>query len=251
MEIINNNNNDAILFLHGGPGLDSSYLRSWFNSLTTTHNLVFYDQDYKKAEKSMIDHLCLQLITLLQSLSHDYESITVYAHSWGSYLFLNTLSKYDESQSMVNRVIFSNPSATSWKGFMESGDRLFSKMPQDILNEISSCSDGVKLMKIALPYYVGNANNVPEIPFAKYDLDAYSVAEKEMENYDISKLVGLLDSNKTFTIYCENDFEDISGSPEFNNFSKVIKFSDTGHFPFAERQADYIDLLRSILKDEL
>ena len=78
-----------------------------------------------------------------------------------------------------------------------------------------------------------------------------SFISEEMENYDVGELAKLLPNNRTYTIYCENDFENISGSPELAKNSVVIEFPKAGHFPFAECQDEYINVLKEIKKRKL
>lgn len=252
MKITNQGNNNAILFIHGGPGLDSSYFDGYFFPLSDKYDLIFYDQDFGLDSENMTLSLCKQLYGKIEDLLKNYKDVVIYTHSWGSYLLLEMMKLLDKENKLlgnVKKVIISNPTATTWSGFNESGDRLFGKMPDEIINKISNCTDGIKLIEMALPYYTGNLETVPEIKFRKYDMDAYNKLTSEMENYNISNVALLLDSSKTYVIYCANDFEDKTGSPELASKCICVSFEGAGHFPFAEKQKKYIELILRLLEE--
>lgn len=242
--------NKAILFIHGGPGLSSSYFKGWFNDLEDNYDLIFYDQNYNIHKGlSITTALCRELKSKLLITSQQYDEIVVFAHSWGVYILLKSIEdmKGQSYWKKINKFILTNPSDTDWANFCESGDKLFAKMSEEEMNKISSCVDGVELMKLAMPYYVGSISNVPDIEIDRYDMEAYDRISEEMEYYNVTDLVKLLPSDRTYTIYCENDFESITGSPELGQNTIVFHFSKAGHFPFAEYQEEYMKLIKEIL----
>ena len=240
----------AILFIHGGPGLSSSCFQGWFGQLEESYDLIFYDQNFDVPRGiSIIESLCRELRNKVLITAQNHDEIIIFAHSWGVYLLLRSIENMMKQPfwKKISKFILSNPSDTNWHYFDESGERLLAKMPKDVIDMISSCDEGLKLMEMALPYYVGDSNNVPDIIIDRYDMAAYNRIIEEMENYDIGELAKLLPANRTYTIYCENDFESISGSPELANNSAVIEFPKAGHFPFAEYNDAYMSVLTEIL----
>ena len=249
-EIMSINKKISIFFVHGGPGLSSSCFQGWFEPLEEKYDLIFYDQNYDVPNGiSIIESLCRELRNKVLMTAQNYDEIIVYAHSWGVYLLLKSVENMMKQPywKKISKFILSNPSDTNWNYFCESGNRLFARMPKEVINKISICNDGLNLMKMAMPYYVGDCNNVPEIRIDRYDMVAYERISEEMENYDVGKLTKLLPINRTYTIYCENDFENIAGSPELAENSIVIEFPKAGHFPFAEYQDAYMRVLKEIL----
>lgn len=81
----------AILMMHGGLGLSHDYLRPYFDQLSETHTVVYYDHfgngrsakpdDY--AEMSF-DRLTSDAAALMTSLGHD--SFTLIGHSYGGFI---------------------------------------------------------------------------------------------------------------------------------------------------------------------
>lgn len=243
-------NNSAIFFVHGGPGLSSSYFSGWFTEIEKNFDLLFYDQNYDiPINVNAIDFLVDELLSKLCSVVKKYEHTIVYAHSWGVFLTLQAFNRNDSSGlfNKIEKYIFSNPSDSNWESFCCSGDKLFERMSTKKINEISKCTNGIQLMNLALPYYLGNCKFVPNIIIDRYDTEAYERISAEMDGYDISAIIKKLPKEKTYTIYCDNDFEQTVGSPEFLQHSKVYYFPKAGHFPFAEYPEGYMELLYKIL----
>ena len=240
----------AVLFVHGGPGLSSSYFKPWFDALTNKYDLLFYDQNYNIPEnKTAIEALTEELYEKIHYAVSNYKKVVLFVHSWGVFVMLNVFYNYAGAEILdkLDKIILSNPSDSNWAEFCNSGDKLFAKMSQEEMNAISACSNGVQLMKLAMPYYVGSTEHVPNIAIDRYDMVAYDRISSEMEGYDIGYMVDSLPLGKVYTIYCENDFEQPIGSPELYNKTKVFSFKSAGHFPFAEYPQEYFDLLRGIL----
>ena len=87
-------NNSAILFIHGGPGLSSSYFRGWFTDLEKTFDLLFYDQNYDiPNDANAIEFLTSELIKKLHDIVKKYNRVVIFAHSWGVFLVLQAFNK--------------------------------------------------------------------------------------------------------------------------------------------------------------
>lgn len=243
----------VIIFIHGGPGLSSSYLKGWFDYLKPSYDLFFYDQDFSKlAFGKAISTLSDELTEKINILAQKYNEIVVFAHSWGTFLFISSIGKIREYKawSKIKKVILSNPADLDWMHYQDSGNHLFDDMPENELDMLSECTDGLKMMRLALPYYVADHMNVPEIEIDKYDLEAYDLIDKEMENYNITDLVDLLPLENTHTIYCEFDFEKKAGSKKLAEKTVTHDFNGSGHFPFAEQPERYSWLIKGILSIE-
>lgn len=243
-----NKKSSVILFLHGGPGLDSSYLKSWFDDLRDDYDLYFYNQDYESHGNGILYNLYIQLLNHVNKLRSEYNDIILFCHSWSNIILLKSIEYDPNIIENFSKVIFANPSSICWDKFQEFGDKLFSRIPPNQAEQIMQCKTGLEIMKLALPYYVGNPNKVPLIHFETYDDMAFEKVSEELENFDLSAYCNKLSSDYCFTIYCENDIENIDDSMCLANNSKVFMFNKAGHFPFAEYNQEYMNLLKDILK---
>jgi len=244
------NNDSVIVFVHGGPGLSSSYFKEWFEYLRPSYDLFFYDQDYSKCSSgNAIEVLSNELVGKTVELAKYYSNIVFFAHSWGTFLLLSSIKRICSQVqcSKIRTIILSNPADLDWTNYQDSGNHLFDDMSESEIEKLSSCTDGLKIMQLALPYYVANHNNVPPIVIDKYDLAAYGLIDDEMRDYNIRELVDYLPLDRTHTIYCEFDFEKKEGSKELAEKTITHEFPGAGHFPFAEQPVNYASLIKGIL----
>lgn len=241
-------NKNVILFLHGGPGLSSSYFGKWFDSLKYKYDLYFYDQIYQDKGLGVMHTLYLQLLETVEKLKEKYTDIILYCHSWSNLILLKSVQYNKNILNYFKKIIFSNPSSICWEKFSEFSNKLFNRVPSDSLTQIEHIEDSVKLMYAVLPYYVGNVSNVPDLYFDKYDTSAYDLVEKELINFDFTQECSYLDSSICYSIYCENDIEKVDDSQSLANQTQMFLFKKAGHFPFAEYNDSYIQfLLKNIL----
>lgn len=81
---------EPVVVVHGGPGLDHSYLRPWFGPLAETHQVVFYDQRGLGASRAVVNAASLSMERYLTDIDRirervaQREQITLLAHSWGA-----------------------------------------------------------------------------------------------------------------------------------------------------------------------
>lgn len=81
---------DPVVVVHGGPGLDHSYLRPWFGPLAETREVIFYDQRGLGASNAVLDAASISMERYLTDIDRvrervaGRERVTLLAHSWGA-----------------------------------------------------------------------------------------------------------------------------------------------------------------------
>lgn len=81
---------EPVVVVHGGPGLDHSYLRPWFGPLAETNQVVFYDQRGLGGSRAVVEGASLSMERYLTDLDRirehvaQREKVTLLAHSWGA-----------------------------------------------------------------------------------------------------------------------------------------------------------------------
>lgn len=97
-----------IVVLHGGPGLDHTYLRPWFEPLTDTHQVVFYDQRGLGGSRARLNMVSISMSRYLTDLDRirervaQRERIIVLTHSWGAIpALLYALQAPDRVEAMI------------------------------------------------------------------------------------------------------------------------------------------------------
>lgn len=83
----------ALVALHGGPGLDHTYLRPWLDPLADGHRLVYVDQrghgrSPRPADPEELDHegWADDVEAVRRSLGG--EPVVIFGHSWGAFIAL-------------------------------------------------------------------------------------------------------------------------------------------------------------------
>src|SRR5262245_979807 len=104
-------NGPPLVVVHGGPGLDHTYLLDWLMLLTAYRTLIFYDQagcgrDHTPAQDvsgTSTIHQLIALITGLDLKGH----WGILAHSWGTFPALSILNKLQGN--LPGEIVISNP----------------------------------------------------------------------------------------------------------------------------------------------
>lgn len=79
-----------ILVVHGGPGLDHSYLRPWLEPLGRTHRVILYDQRGLGRSAARLDSAGITMSRFLTDIDRlrervaGTERLVLLAHSWGA-----------------------------------------------------------------------------------------------------------------------------------------------------------------------
>jgi len=231
-----------LIIIHGGPGLEHSYLVKWLAPLADKRQLIFYDQCGCGHDKTPISRVSAslmvdQLMFLIESL-HLNSDVGFFSHSWGDYIVLSLLERYNSVH--VREAIFANPMGLTADRFEESGQRLMARVPEHImtkLEELSSQQDiepASAIMDLLLPYYVASSASVPDVEFFSYSNPVYEKVVESIGSFDVRDKCSYL-PEKTLVVYGSEDFETPDGSPELQRPStKVHIIPEVGHFSFAE-----------------
>lgn len=91
----------ALLVLHGGPGLEHSYLLPGLEPLARDHRLIFYDQRGSGRSDAPLDSSSISLENFLADLDRVSRQVaggeaTILGHSWGGLLAVLYASRYPE-----------------------------------------------------------------------------------------------------------------------------------------------------------
>ncbi|MEM7415586.1 MAG: alpha/beta hydrolase [Gemmatimonadota bacterium] len=125
---------DPIVVVHGGPGLDHTYLQPGLDALGNRFELVYYDQRGTgrssaelNPEAIHIDAFVRDIEALRESLGH--ERITVLAHSFGSLIGLRYAMAHPER---AHALILMNPVEPGTRFQQQTNERLQARMvPED------------------------------------------------------------------------------------------------------------------------
>jgi proline iminopeptidase len=102
---------DPIIVVHGGPGLDHSYLQPGLNVLAQRNTLVYYDQRGTGRSSAALEPGVINLDRFVEDIEAlretlGYERIDVLGHSFGALIALEYAMRHPES---LGTLILMNP----------------------------------------------------------------------------------------------------------------------------------------------
>lgn len=248
-----------IIVLHGGPGLDQSYLLPQMLELGKNHQVIFYDQ--RGSGQSLktkinpfyinIDKFTKDLETLRQQLG--IKKFILLGHSWGGLLAMNYASMYPNN---LTALILLSTAPANFRGQQAFVDE-FSKRIQPIKNKISPLSNYQEFEKLTAPkisklyrslfsVYFYNPKNVAKLTLNMSARSAKSGA-KVMEvmlktswlrpNNDLFPQLKKL-KVPTLIVHGNEDVVPVWTAQEIKKAipqAKILFLKKCGHFPYIEK----------------
>lgn len=245
---------NPMVVIHGGPGLDHTYLTSFLAPIGELRELVFYDQlgcgpGSKLPKNFSLDLLFSQFTKIAEHLSIRKE-VDVLAHSWGAYIFYEAIRLRRDIK--FGHAILVSPVGLTRKRFDQSGDRLIRKVPKKILAEIEKMNPeniGPEIMNLISPYYLANPRGTKPVEFTSYNSKTYDEVIEVLHDFDCRGIAREL-PEKTKLIYGEKDIELPKDTREIHRAVSVAIISDAGHFVFSEKQSEFMKTVLSFLSDQ-
>ena len=102
---------DPIIVVHGGPGLDHSYLRPGLDALATRNTVIYYDQRATGRSTAELVEGVINLDTFVADIDAlrqvpGYQEVSVLGHSFGALIALEYAARYPDN---ARSVILMNP----------------------------------------------------------------------------------------------------------------------------------------------
>ncbi len=214
-------NGDALVVVHGGPGMDFSYMKSSILTLSDSFRVILYEQRPLKSETLEKDFgaedQVQDLVGLIGELSAESgDPVSLIAHSWGTYLALEALNSADSKS--IGKVVLVNPLPLTWGRLVEAGGRLGGRVkPEhleivDRLERTGTEEAGFELMELVSYAYLAPANR----GIVKPDVRRYNplvnaqVTESVVYRFSASKLYPVISS------YADPALDRITHSPYYS-----------------------------------
>lgn len=232
-----------VVVVHGGPGLDHSYLRAYADSLAPDRCAVLYDQigcgrDQSDPNDIQIEAVVEQLVRVLRAVSRVAGTVDVVAHSWGAFVTLASLEHMSAAER-PRRAVFVCPCPLTKGRNDTAGARLLGRVPPARLDQIVALSNegtegaGERVMQLALPAYCGREDNLPDIHFW-YSIPAFNATMSSAGDYDVTGAVASLPAS-TSVLHAGRDFIQPEDFKELGAAARMFEnVRDAGHFPFAD-----------------
>jgi proline iminopeptidase len=244
-----------IIILHGGPGLDHTYLLPQFQELSKYHKLIFYDQRGSGKSGGKVDSLSITIDNFISDLEGlrkalHIQKMNLFGHSWGTLLGMYYACRYPEH---VKSIILANTMGATSEFLLpfitNRESRRTSKDSAAIL-QIMSSNEFIKrdpavmdkFARIFFRSYFLNQSLADSLTLsfnnttAQNLLTIFNLFGKFLSNYNIREKLKKLNC-PVLIIHGDYDPIPLKYAAELNSIIKGSKFvvlKNCGHFSFVE-----------------
>ena len=264
---------EPIIVVHGGPGLDQSYLLPQMLELSKDHEIIFYDQ--RGSGRSLVTSMEPKYINSDQfvkdlevlRLKLGFKKIILIGHSWGGYLSMSYGIKYPNRVSSLILVSSTPGNYKGQKAFFE----IFNKKTLHIKDKISPLFNEKVLEKLdrtkinqsyrdLFSVYFSNSTNLSKLnlDITKESAMGGSKVMSLMLNttyftpsYNIIPALGKL-TVPTLIIHGNQDIIPVNSAKTLQKSisgSKGVYLHNCGHFPYIEKPNEFFSSIRSFLSE--
>ncbi len=259
---------DPIVILHGGPGLDQTYLQPQMLELAKDHQVIFYDQ---RGSGQSLQTAMIPRYVNLEQFTNDIndlrtelklKKITLIGHSWGGLLALNYAHQYPKT---VSHLILLNSAPADDKGNNAFLDE-FNKRTAGIKNKIKpffnyndfeklSVDQITQIYKDIFTVYFYNQKNIDQLTlnFNKDSaLSGFKVMNMIGSPIKDGKFLKSLHTLKvpTLIIHGEQDVISVNSARKIQTTipnAQGIYLAECGHFSYIEKPDEVFKAIRAFL----
>lgn len=247
-------NGPVTLVVHGGPGMDYSYMKKGLEDLSANYTLAFYEQTplrHEVSERTSAGDQVAELSTLIHSLASRYGGpIRLIGHSWGTYL---ALELFHNNHPAVSHLALLNPLPLTWERLLAAGDRLGSRVRAEHLEQVERLEadgtedSGVRLMRLVSYAYLAPANAELEPFFERYNPAVNAEVLASVEHYDQTDAGSWLNDISVSLVYGDSDHFLPADTAELHKVGHCATITNCGHLPFDEQPGMLVQLLQDAL----
>jgi len=260
---------DPIVVVHGGPGLDHSYLQPGLDVLANRNTLVYYDQRGTGRSVSALDASAINLDDFVDDIDAlrqtlGYERMTLLAHSFGALVALEYAARHPES---LRALVLMNPVEPGTRHQEEQEARVSAARTPEDSTELATLtrSEGFAARDPA------TVSQVYRVRFRQTFRDRTRVSELSLDlaestadnGFEVTRLLvesmGPLDwwdrlpaiDVPTLVIHGRYDLIPLAASQELAATLPRARLVvlDSGHFPYVEDPDGLLSAVASFLVD--
>ena len=259
---------EPIVILHGGPGLDHTYLLPQMAELAKDYRLIFFDQRLAGRSASNVDSSAITLQNFIDDVEgvrreFNLEKMNLLAHSWGSFLALNYAITYPDhlksltlvSSAPASSKYVAEGSATLRKRFTSADSLERAQIMQSEAFRNGEASTFERLFRITFraTFYDGALADglTLTLPsdFSKRSNKLLHM-QKDVTSYDLYEDMSAITCP---TLILQGDHDAIPKAAiermaEHITGSQLIWLKNCGHFPYIETPDDFFRLIRDFVK---
>ncbi|MBI3006060.1 MAG: alpha/beta fold hydrolase [Ignavibacteriales bacterium] len=259
-----------IVVVHGGPGLDHSYLLPQMKVLANHYRLIFFDIRASGRSSVEVDSNSMTLTNFVEDIegirqSFGIEKMNLMGHSWGGLLSMSYAVKYTKR---LNSLLLINTAPAS-SGFRDQAEAIARSRitKEDCVVRVKILRSEefrkrepeamAKLFRIAFkgsfyePRYADSLTLTFQPNYARSSaMLQHLFKDQTLRSYDLHKELTAIQC-PTFIIGGDYDqvtremLEKIQGSIRG---SKLVILKNCGHFPYIECQEDFVAAIKDFLQ---
>ncbi len=259
---------EPVVIVHGGPGLDHSYLKRPLQALSNDFHLYFYDQRCvgqsggDPVPRSVsIDAFVRDLEALRNGLG--LEKFHLVGHSWGALLSMVYATKH---QDKLLSLVLLNPIPATYKGMMHVDAVVRARHEQsdrEVLEQLSTSEEFFEGDRDTVNNFLNHWFSAYLAPGTSRDFLHFDVTERTAKNWSrvnalMVRSLGRFDFRSdisyidvpTLLVQGEGDVIPTEYIAQIHTNIPAAEhalISDSGHFPFLETPEVLLPMLRSFL----
>lgn len=245
---------DPIIVVHGGPGLDHSYLQPGLDALGTRHTVVYYDQRGTGRSSAELtpeainfDAFVDDIDALRQALG--YERVSVLGHSFGAMIALRYALRYPDN---LRALILMNPTEPGTRFQEQTAERQATRRTEAVAEEMAELRESEafqardaatlsRFYRLAFRSVMRNPDQVEQVQLdlsgttARNGQDVAALLGQSMGAIDWWTELALVQA-PTLVLHGRYDAPPIDMARELAEAFPVgsLAVLDTGHFPYVE-----------------
>lgn len=247
------------LAMHGGLGLDHTYMRPWLDSLSDVMRLVYYDHRCNgrsgrpPLETLTFERLCADADALRERLG--FEEVAVMGHSYGGFVALEYALRYPRRLSRL--ILLDTAPTVDYGTEIETNARRKGATEEQMEALDAPVGDEEELRRVleiigALYWHRFDAElHARVFAHTVLDAEAYEAGGSLLEGWDLTPRLGEI-GTPTLVVVGRDDFvtppsqarilhEGIPGS-------ELVVFEHSGHFPYLEEPEAFFGAVRGWLE---
>ena len=259
---------DAVIVIHGGPGMDQGYLLPGMAALAKKHQVVFYDQlGCGRSTATVIDESHITINSFVEDIETlrkalKFEKVTIVGHSWGGMLAMYYAVKYPKNIKKL--VLMNTVTSAGMEEFLDevekrtmpsAGEFEKLKASQEFID--SEPQAIAQYYRLFFQYYFHNPKDLEKLNLqlepkgAATGVKVAKILEESIfgkytdQHADLQKL-----KIPTLIIRGESDVIPMSAANSMAHSiksSKLVVLKNCGHFPYIEQPAQWLEAVEMFL----
>lgn len=259
---------EPIVILHGGPGLDHTYLLPQLKELSLQHKIIFYDQRATGRSTGNVDSVSMsphQFVEDLETLRKELkiDQLNLLGHSWGALLAMHYASRYPNNLKTLILVNAPGPTADYFNDFIIQ--RTLRTTHQDSLDyarimsdpgfAAGSISSMQEYIRTVFKAYLFDRKNIDRLTITFNEMTAKNIIpifymSLKFYPFDLRASLAMVQC-RTLIMHGDHDVIPVQYAEQVRatiRGSKLVVFKECGHFPFIEHHAQFIRSVEDFMR---